>query len=150
ILRRSATDSARSFAVAGAAEHRVAGPAVRPHFGAARRETETQRSDSRNSPQLGTLMKSLGAKSTTEKRGQRHMSLIGERFSRNNFALIRLILATAVLYVHSFALTDTVDPLSAIIPKSTHLGAIALYLFLVVSGFLVTYSWERSSGWFDF
>ncbi|MGE3272222.1 MAG: acyltransferase family protein [Chloroflexota bacterium] len=71
---------------------------------------------------------------------------------RNNFQLIRLVLAVAVLYFHSFDLlaADHTDPVLDLIPPATHLGRIALCFFMVISGFLVTHSWLHSAGWQDF
>lgn len=59
----------------------------------------------------------------------------------NNFNLIRLIAAVAVLYSHSFALvtgSDKVEPLRQSLGMT--LGAIAVDVFFVTSGFLVTAS----------
>lgn len=64
---------------------------------------------------------------------------------RNNFTLIRWILAWAVLYGHSYAVQNDVsitDPLSSYIFKgSTWIGAVAVDGFFVISGFLVTASY---------
>lgn len=75
-----------------------------------------------------------------------------DAFGRNSFQLIRLILAIAVLYRHSFDLlaADHADVVLDLIPPRTHLGRIALCFFMVVSGFLVTHSWTQSTGWRDF
>lgn len=77
----------------------------------------------------------------------------GAQFNRNNFLLIRLLLAIVVLYRHSFDLLAA-PPEAAIlldvIPPNTHMGRIALCLFMVVSGFLVAHSWFQSAGWRDF
>src|SRR3954468_22003319 len=73
-------------------------------------------------------------------------------FGQNSFHLIRLVLAVAVLYRHSFDLLANghADVVLDLIPPRTHLGRIALCFFMVVSGFLVTHSWFSSSGWRDF
>src|SRR5262245_28386885 len=80
--------------------------------------------------------------------------MIGEResFGRNSFQLVRLVLAVAVLYRHSFDLLASghADVVLDLIPPRTHLGRIALCFFMVVSGFLVTHSWLESAGWRDF
>ena len=75
-----------------------------------------------------------------------------EAFARNSFQLIRLVLAIAVLYRHSFDLLAAphADLVLDLIPPRTHLGRIALCFFMVVSGFLVTHSWFHSAGWRDF
>ena len=74
-------------------------------------------------------------------------------FGRNNFAMIRLILAAAVLYDHSFVLAvdhDNGNILANFIPDVTSLGQMALYSFMVLSGFLITHSWHQSAVWWDF
>ncbi len=73
-------------------------------------------------------------------------------FGQNSFQLIRLLLAVAVLYRHSFDLLASghADVVLDLIPPRTHLGRIALCLFMVVSGFLITHSWFTSDGWRDF
>ena len=80
--------------------------------------------------------------------------MLGDResFGRNSFQLIRLVLAIAVLYRHSFDLLATghADVVLDLIPPRTHLGRIALCFFMVVSGFLVAHSWTQSDGWRDF
>lgn len=66
--------------------------------------------------------------------------MVGDResFGRNSFQLIRLVLAVAVLYRHSFDLLATGHAYVVLdlIPPRTHLGRIALCFFMVVSGFL--------------
>src|SRR4051794_38378616 len=71
---------------------------------------------------------------------------------QNSFQIIRLVLAVAVLYRHSFDLLASGhgDVVLDLIPPRTHLGRIALCFFMVVSGFLVTHSWFESAGWLDF
>ena len=56
----------------------------------------------------------------------------------NNFTLLRFVAATAVLVSHSFVLTGQVEnePLTARFGLS--LGAVAVHVFFVASGFLVT------------
>lgn len=80
--------------------------------------------------------------------------MVGDRasFGQNSFQLIRLVLAVAVLYRHSFDLLATghADVVLDLIPPRTHLGRIALCFFMVVSGFLVAHSWTQSAGWRDF
>ena len=73
-------------------------------------------------------------------------------FGYNSFQLIRLLLAVAVLYRHSFDLLASghADVVLDLIPPRTHLGRIALCFFMVVSGFLVAHSWIESHGWRDF
>ena len=80
--------------------------------------------------------------------------MLGDResFGRNSFQLIRLVLAVAVLYRHSFDLMGTghVDAVLDLIPPRTHLGRLALCFFMVISGFLVAHSWTQSANWRDF
>lgn len=61
----------------------------------------------------------------------------------NNFTAIRLLLAWAVLYGHSFPLQSIkgiADPLNLLWQGSTWVGAIAVDGFFAISGFLVTAS----------
>lgn len=60
----------------------------------------------------------------------------------NNFQLIRLLSATAVVLFHSYALTNhwTDEPLTLRVPE-LNLGALGVACFFVISGFLVTKSW---------
>ncbi|MDO3380652.1 acyltransferase family protein [Gilvimarinus algae] len=61
----------------------------------------------------------------------------------NNFTLIRLVLAWAVLYGHSFPIQGAegyTDPLRSLFQNSTWIGAIAVEGFFAISGFLVTAS----------
>ncbi len=60
----------------------------------------------------------------------------------NNFQLIRLLAATAVVVFHSYALTGrwTQEPLWKLVPE-LNFGALGVKCFFVISGFLVTQSW---------
>jgi peptidoglycan/LPS O-acetylase OafA/YrhL len=80
------------------------------------------------------------------------MPIDRDAFGRNAFQLIRLVLAVAVLYRHSFDLLGAghADVVLDLIPPRTHLGRIALCFFMVVSGYLVAHSWTQSVGWRDF
>jgi peptidoglycan/LPS O-acetylase OafA/YrhL len=68
----------------------------------------------------------------------------------DNLNLIRLIMAIAVVFSHSFALTNgQPEPLF----QWTHdvsFGTLAVYSFFFISGFLITGSWERSQSFLDF
>jgi peptidoglycan/LPS O-acetylase OafA/YrhL len=60
----------------------------------------------------------------------------------NNFQLIRLLSATAVVLFHSYALTNhwEDEPLWQRIPE-LNLGALGVGCFFVISGYLITQSW---------
>jgi peptidoglycan/LPS O-acetylase OafA/YrhL len=60
----------------------------------------------------------------------------------NNFQLIRLLSAIAVVLFHSYALTNhwTDEPLWKRVPE-LNFGALGVACFFVISGFLVTQSW---------
>lgn len=64
----------------------------------------------------------------------------------NNFNLIRAIAATAVLVSHAYPIAlgaGAAEPLDHLIGHS--LGAVAVFIFFVISGFLIATSFERSS-----
>ncbi|MBU2359458.1 MAG: acyltransferase, partial [Alphaproteobacteria bacterium] len=64
----------------------------------------------------------------------------------NNLNLIRMLAATAVLVSHAVPLTagpNAIEPLAATTGYS--LGSLSVMLFFVISGFLITASFERSS-----
>jgi peptidoglycan/LPS O-acetylase OafA/YrhL len=65
----------------------------------------------------------------------------------NNLNLLRVIAAAGVLVSHAYPLTrgpKAVQPLAA--PLGMALGGVAVAVFFVVSGLLVSQSWERSRG----
>ena len=69
----------------------------------------------------------------------------GER--RNNIGAIRLILAIAVIYSHSFALSHGKgfhDPLATATRGQLNGGQLAVGLFFLLSGYLITKSWFSS------
>jgi peptidoglycan/LPS O-acetylase OafA/YrhL len=69
----------------------------------------------------------------------------------NNFDTLRLIAALAVLFSHSFPLTfgsDEFEPLYRLSGGQTTIGTAAVAVFFVISGFLITRSFERGgSSW---
>lgn len=64
----------------------------------------------------------------------------------NNFNLIRAIAASMVLVSHAYPISSgpgTTEPLESLLGVS--LGALAVYIFFVISGFLIAQSFDRSS-----
>lgn len=81
------------------------------------------------------------------------MNTFGDLASRrnNNFNLIRMLAATAVLMSHSYPLAlghDAVEPLSDWIGLS--LGELAVITFFCVSGFFISLSRDRAGSTVDF
>ncbi len=70
---------------------------------------------------------------------------------QNNFNALRLIAALTVLFSHTFPLSfgsDRLEPLYRLSGGQTTLGTAAVGIFFVISGFLVTRSFDRGgSGW---
>ncbi len=58
----------------------------------------------------------------------------------NNFDAIRIVAAIMVLYSHQYALTSQAEP--GILGVNT-VGGLAVSIFFVLSGYLVTASWQR-------
>ena len=80
---------------------------------------------------------------------------------RNNFNFLRVVLAILVIWSHSYPLlfgSHTLDPLQRILRKQYDLpndhaidtGHLAVCGFFVISGYLVTMSWQRSHGFYDY
>lgn len=68
----------------------------------------------------------------------------------NNLNVIRMIAATAVLVSHAYPLTlgdGDVEPVKNLLGRS--LGSIAVAIFFVISGFLITRSFERRKDFCD-
>ena len=79
------------------------------------------------------------------------MTTIGGAFStgKNNFDLIRLLAALLVLFSHSFPLTNSIEPIGYYLGGYGDGGSLAVSVFFVISGFLVTKSvLERDTGIF--
>jgi peptidoglycan/LPS O-acetylase OafA/YrhL len=77
----------------------------------------------------------------------------------NNLNLIRLLLAVAVIYQHAYpVLYGSLDPFVQLLGSQLHrpsplpmsVGDIAVNFFFVISGWLITASWERNPSWPDF
>ncbi len=58
----------------------------------------------------------------------------------NNFNLIRLVAAGFVIYSHSYALVGITEPLFF---RYITFGSAGVYIFFVVSGYLIIQSWDR-------
>lgn len=70
----------------------------------------------------------------------------------NNFDLIRLIAAVAVIFSHAFPLSmitkdniNEFEPLYILSGGQVTIGNLSVFIFFVVSGFLITQSFERTS-----
>src|SRR5689334_17139704 len=65
---------------------------------------------------------------------------------RNNLDLLRLLLACGVIYSHSFVVTGQSErePLRRWTNHHIGLGALCVFGFFLLSGFLITASWDRS------
>ena len=70
----------------------------------------------------------------------------------NNFDFLRFLLATLVLFAHSWPLSGDFDhePISRLTRGQIDGGSLAVDLFFVASGFLVTQSWLRSSSFWQY
>jgi peptidoglycan/LPS O-acetylase OafA/YrhL len=69
----------------------------------------------------------------------------------NNFNLLRVLAAIAVLFSHCFPLTrgpEAAEPLNALLGHS--LGKVAVLIFFVISGFFVSQSFHRCASLSDF
>jgi peptidoglycan/LPS O-acetylase OafA/YrhL len=80
---------------------------------------------------------------------------LGARLGRraNNFDAIRLLAAAAVVVSHAFPLSsgnNEAEPLMRLSGGQMTLGHLAVLVFFVVSGFLITRSWERSPSAVEF
>jgi len=77
-----------------------------------------------------------------------HSQNPGQRVSvTNNFDSLRLIFAILVILSHSFPLTrgsNDTEPLMRLTHGQITLGNISVWAFFVISGFLITQSWQRT------
>ena len=66
----------------------------------------------------------------------------------NNFDIIRLVAALAVIYSHSYTLTagSALDPIERVTGKTYSFGGLSVAAFFVISGLLITMSFKRASG----
>jgi len=71
----------------------------------------------------------------------------------NNFDAIRIAMAFLVVWSHSFALyfgTESRELISRLTHGSVNAGNVAVDVFFVISGFLITKSFERSRSWWTY
>lgn len=76
-----------------------------------------------------------------------------EESRQNNFGAIRLFLATRVLWFHVFLVSNGVEASIPVLNDLVSKGGIrnlSVHCFFMISGYLVTASWERSRGAADF
>lgn len=71
--------------------------------------------------------------------------------TQNRFDILRLFAAFCVLISHAYPISGqtTPDPFARWVGLDT-LGGVGVIIFFVLSGYLVTLSWERSDGFRDF
>jgi peptidoglycan/LPS O-acetylase OafA/YrhL len=64
----------------------------------------------------------------------------------NNFDTLRILAALAVVVSHSFPLSgsDDLEPLMSLSQRQASAGIIAVYVFFIISGYLITQSFDRS------
>jgi peptidoglycan/LPS O-acetylase OafA/YrhL len=68
-------------------------------------------------------------------------------FRQNNFDAIRLLMALAVVWSHSFAIfkgSEDSEPLSLVLRGTYNAGNLAVLVFFTISGFLICRSYEQS------
>lgn len=71
----------------------------------------------------------------------------------NNFNTIRLLMALLVVWSHSFALflgSEDNEPISLLMDGKYNAGNIGVLVFFVISGFLITHSFQRSKSLRDY
>lgn len=73
---------------------------------------------------------------------------VGSPRRLGNFDLLRLIAASCVIFSHSFAIvngSEDAEPLVMLLGRGNILGLYGVYTFFIISGFLITASFEQSS-----
>jgi peptidoglycan/LPS O-acetylase OafA/YrhL len=64
---------------------------------------------------------------------------------QNNFDALRFWAAVAVLWSHAFPLGEAIqDPLTVLTHGQTSIGSMAVAVFFVISGYLITWSYKRT------
>lgn len=82
-----------------------------------------------------------------------HMTLSQAAAEReNNLDFLRFFFASCVAFTHSFNLLygDNTDPLGVVTNGAFGLGGEAVNFFFIISGFLITRSWQHSTNFADF
>jgi peptidoglycan/LPS O-acetylase OafA/YrhL len=78
----------------------------------------------------------------------KHTQNVDQRVSApNNFDSLRLIFAILVIFSHSFPLTrgsNDTEPLMRLTYGQISFGNVSVWAFFVISGFLITQSWQRT------
>jgi peptidoglycan/LPS O-acetylase OafA/YrhL len=67
---------------------------------------------------------------------------------QNNFDLLRVVDAVSVIFSHAFFLGENrlvTEPLMVLTSGQTLLGVAGVFVFFVISGFLVTMSWAETA-----
>ncbi|WP_127531982.1 acyltransferase family protein [Paenibacillus kobensis] len=80
---------------------------------------------------------------------------IADRFTsrENNFDIIRLLAAALVIFSHSYPLTlgsNASEPFSKLTNGQETFGGLGVSIFFIISGFLITFSYERSANIFEY
>jgi peptidoglycan/LPS O-acetylase OafA/YrhL len=57
----------------------------------------------------------------------------------NSFDIVRFMAASAVIFSHSYALTGLIEPHVG----NVSLGGFSVWIFFILSGFLISYSWKQ-------
>ena len=85
--------------------------------------------------------------------GERQL-LISEDLNKNNFDLLRFLLATSVIYSHCFVLYHGVvqdtEPFKIFTLNQYDLGGVAVSFFFVISGFLIVRSFVHSINVYEY
>src|SRR5215475_7230008 len=72
----------------------------------------------------------------------------------NNYDFVRFVLASSVVFAHGFHALNRSDvfyePMLGVTRDQLQLGHLAVHGFFVISGWLVTQSWQRSGKFVDF
>jgi len=77
----------------------------------------------------------------------------GEKPASNNFDLIRICMALLVVVSHSYALyrgSELGEPLSRLTQSTINSGNLGVYVFFMVSGYLITQSFNHSKSYWSY